>query len=58
MKHPVIPDQHAGACRRQIGAATLYLGDAREILPGLPDASVNMIWTQRKAIFLTAASTS
>jgi len=29
---------------RQIGAATLYLGDARDILPILNAGSVNMIW--------------
>jgi len=45
MKHLVIPGQHTDACHRQIGTATLYLGDARDIFPGLPDASVNMLWT-------------
>lgn len=29
----------------RIGAATLYLGDCREILPTLADSSVDMIWT-------------
>ena len=28
-----------------IGDATLYLGDCRDILPGLDDGSVDMIWT-------------
>jgi len=28
-----------------IGAATLYLGDARDILPALEAESINMIWT-------------
>lgn len=29
----------------QIGAATLYLGDCREVLPTLADESVDMVWT-------------
>jgi len=37
--------KYADAHRHQIGETTLYLCNARNILPVLPDASVNMIWT-------------
>jgi len=41
---PVMRENHSPAVRK-IGAATLYLADARDILPTLEAESVHMIWT-------------
>jgi len=47
MNTQVIPigGKHRAPVMHQIGTATLYLGDARDILPALETGSINMIWT-------------